>query len=179
VLNVPLLFQPRADCVLMSANRTEAAGLTLAVASLTAEAGAALQQLLAAAGSGASGRPSVTLRLPEEGPIDWSSVALWLIATGTVLVGGLWAGHGHLAAASRESATPTARKAGDQAMPSVTISSRGAVGFVAAASAMLLALFFFLDKWLAYLLVGAAWHFLLLALTYWSSHSAYPLRVRA
>lgn len=38
-------------------------------------------------------------------------------------------------------------------MPSVTISSRAAVGFVVLASAMLLTLFFFLDKWLAYVLV--------------------------
>ena len=63
----------------MSANRSEAAGLTLLVASLTQAAGDALQQLAAggASGGGGGGYASVTLRMPAEGPIDWSSVALW------------------------------------------------------------------------------------------------------
>lgn len=142
-----------ADCVLMSANRSEAQGLTLAVASLTEEAGSLLQRELAEQ----PGRALlVTLRMPAEGPVDWSSLVLWLIATGTVTAGGLWAGHGHLAGLGRESATPTARKSGAADPPSVTISSGAAVAFVALASAMLLALFFFLDKWLAYVLVSPA-----------------------
>lgn len=136
----------------MSANATEAKGLTLAVASLTEEAGARLQELMAEH----HGEPlTVQLRMPDEGPIDWSSVALWLIATGTVTVAGLWAGHGHLASMGRDSSTPTARKSAATDLPSVDISGRAAVGFVGLASAMLLILFFFLDKWLAYVLVRA------------------------
>ena len=139
----------RAECVLMAANRSEVQGLSLAVVSLTQEAGELLQQLAAQHGGG---RLAVSLRMPAEGAVDWSSLALWLIATGTVAAGGLWAGHGHLAALGRDSSTPT-RKAGASEVPSVTISSRAAVGFVVLASAMLLTLFFFLDKWLAYVLV--------------------------
>ena len=140
----------------MSANRSEVAGLTLAVASLTEEAGALLQQLVAqhstAVAGGGEGL-TVTLRMPAEG-LDWSSLALWLIATGTVTAGALWAGQGHLAATCRESGTPSARKAASD-VPTVTISSQAAVGFVVVASGVLVALFFFLDKWLAYILVSA------------------------
>ena len=92
----------------MSAPRNETEGLTLAVASLTAEAGAALQALLAEHSS--PGQLAVALRIPKQGPIDWSSVALWVIATGTVVVGSLWAGHGHWAGLSREGSTPSEKK---------------------------------------------------------------------
>ncbi|PSC70351.1 signal peptide peptidase-like 3 [Micractinium conductrix] len=150
-----LLFNSEPDeCVLMSANRSEAAGLTLLVASLTQAAGDALQQLAAggASGGGGGGYASVTLRMPAEGPIDWSSVALWLMATGTVIAGGLWAGHTQTG--GRESGTPTAKKgAAGGELAAVSISGRAAVGFVFAASGMLLLLFFFLSRWLAMLLV--------------------------
>jgi hypothetical protein len=77
----------------MSANRSEVVGVTLAVASLTEEAGALLQQLLAAHPGEQLG---LALRMPAEGPIDWSSLVLWMIATGTVTAGALWAGQGVL-----------------------------------------------------------------------------------
>jgi signal peptide peptidase-like protein 2B len=141
-----------AECVFMSAPRNETKGLTLAVVSLTAESGAALQALLAEHAS--PGQLAVTLRIPKQGPVDWSSIALWLIATSTVVTGSLWAGHGHWAGLSREGSTPSEKKGPEQ--PSVTIGMHGAVGFVVAASAMLLLLFFFLSKWLAYLLVRGA-----------------------
>ncbi len=92
----------------MSAPRNETEGLTLAVASLTAEAGAALQALLAEHSS--PGQLAVALRVPKQGPIDWSSVALWVIATGTVVAGSLWAGHGHWAGLSREGSAPSEKK---------------------------------------------------------------------
>lgn len=92
----------------MSAPRNETEGLSLAVASLTAEAGATLQALLAEHAS--PGQLAVTLRIPTQGGIDWSSVALWLIATGTVVAGSLWAGHGHWAGLSREGSTPSEKK---------------------------------------------------------------------
>lgn len=96
------------ECVFMSAPRNETEGLTLAVASLAAEAGAALQALLAEHAS--PGQLTVTLRIPQQGPIDWSTVALWLIATGTVVAGSLWAGHGHWAGLSREGSTASEKK---------------------------------------------------------------------
>lgn len=92
----------------MLAPRNETEGLSLAVASLTAEAGATLQALLAEHAS--PGQLAVTLRIPTQGGIDWSSVALWLIATGTVVAGSLWAGHGHWAGLSREGSTPSEKK---------------------------------------------------------------------
>lgn len=135
----------------MSANRSEVAGLSLAVVSLTAEAGSALAALAQLA------RPAelaVTLRMPADGPIDWSSVILWLIATSVVAGAPLWAAHA--ASLGRDSGTPTAKKGavGGGDMAAVTISGQAAVGFVVLASAMLVLLFFFLDRWLAYILVG-------------------------
>lgn len=152
----PPHLQPCAECVLMSANRSEAEGLRIMVASLTAEAGAALAALAAAHPAGGGDAAAVALRMPAPGAIDWSSLALWLLATSTVAAGALWAGQGHLAGLGRESGTPTAKKGGAGDVPSVTISSRAAVGFVLLASAMLVLLFFFLDKWLAYILVRGA-----------------------
>ncbi|KAL4438186.1 hypothetical protein ABPG77_010547 [Micractinium sp. CCAP 211/92] len=149
-----LLFNNDEECVLMSANRSEAEGLRIMVASLTAEAGAALAALAAAHPAGGGDAAAVALRMPALGAVDWSSLALWLLATSTVAAGALWAGQGHLAGLGRESGTPTAKKGGAGDVPSVTISSRAAVGFVLLASAMLVLLFFFLDKWLAYILVG-------------------------
>ncbi len=149
----PPHLQPCAECVLMSANRSEAEGLRIMVASLTAEAGAALAALAAAHPAGGGDAAAVALRMPALGAVDWSSLALWLLATSTVAAGALWAGQGHLAGLGRESGTPTAKKGGAGDVPSVTISSRAAVGFVLLASAMLVLLFFFLDKWLAYILV--------------------------
>ncbi|KAL4448488.1 hypothetical protein ABPG75_005707 [Micractinium tetrahymenae] len=149
-----LLYNDDAECVLMSANRSEVEGLRITVVSLTAEAGAALAALAAAHPAGSGDAATVVLRMPAPGAVDWSSLALWLIATGTVAAGALWAGQGHLAGLGRESGTPTAKKGGGGDVPSVTISSRAAVGFVLLASAMLVLLFFFLDKWLAYILVS-------------------------
>lgn len=94
----------------MSAPRNETAGLALAVASLTAEAGAALQALVAQYPSPA--QLAVRLRMPKPGPIDWSSLVLWLVATSTVAAGALWAGHGHWAGLGRESGTPSSKKVG-------------------------------------------------------------------
>ena len=139
----------------MSANRSEVVGVTLAVASLTEEAGALLQQLLAAHPGEQLG---LALRMPAEGPIDWSSLVLWMIATGTVTAGALWAGQGFLPGGA--AGAPGARKPGGGAelLPSITISSHAAVGFVVMASTMLVVLFFFLSKWLAYILVsGGSW----------------------
>lgn len=141
----------------MSANRSETEGLRIAVVSLTAEAGAALAAAAAAHPAGGGDSAAVSLRMPAPGAVDWSSLALWLIATGTVAAGALWAGQGHLAGLGRESGTPTAKKGGAGEVPAVTISSRAAVGFVLLASAMLVLLFFFLDKWLAYILVRGVW----------------------
>lgn len=139
----------------MSANSSEVEGLRITVVSLTAEAGAVLARLAAAHPPGGAPAAAVALRMPAPGAVDWSSLALWLMATGTVALGALWAGQGHLAGLGRESGTPTAKKAGVGGdVPSVTISSRAAVAFVLLASAMLVLLFFFLDKWLAYILVG-------------------------
>lgn len=87
----------------MQAWRNETQGLTLAVVSVTRQAGAALQAALAAH---PPGQLAVRLRMPAEGSIDWSSAALWVLATGTVTLGALWAGYGHWAGLGRDSDTP-------------------------------------------------------------------------
>lgn len=146
------ILHPSADCVFMAAPRNETAGLQLAVVSLTQQAGEALQALLAE--HPGAGELSVQLRMPPEGSVDWSSLLLWLIATGTVTAGALWAGHGHWAGLSgREPGGSPAKRAGAGDVPSVTIGPKAAAGFVVLASGMLLLLFFFLDAWVATLLV--------------------------
>lgn len=137
----------------MAAPRNETKGLHLAVVSLTQQAGERLQAL--AQQYAGAGQLSVQLREPAEGAIDWSSIVLWLIATGTVTAGGLWAGHGHWAGLGRDAGSPSAKKPGAGDVPSVTIGPQAAVGFVVLASAMLLLLFFFLDRWLAVILVSS------------------------
>ena len=94
---------PAAECVFMQAFQNETQGLSIAVVSLTAQAGAGLQAL--AAQYPGAGQLVLRLRLPAEAAVDWSTLALWAMAVGTVTVGALWAGHGNWAL-GRDGGTP-------------------------------------------------------------------------
>lgn len=136
------------DCTFMFANRSSTIGLTISATSITHQAGEALKQLLEGEEATAS------LRQPPVGRVDWSSWALWLLATGCVLTAAWWAGRDQLASQYGGTASHKGQeKQQPQQEEGLHITSAGAVGFVVLSSAMLLLLFFFLSKWVALLLV--------------------------
>lgn len=168
---IMLLYNNEAGCVLMSDSENTTLGTldSITAASLTAEAGQLLKDLVAE-------HVHVTLRAPYLPRVDViSASALLIMATGTVIIGSFWSAHNM----HQEQQIPIHHSlesdltaiAGNSEV--TIISSKGALAFIFVASAMLLVMYFFLNSWFVLLLV------MLFAVGAWQAVSYVMLKLLA
>ncbi len=185
-----ILYDPMSDeCTYMASDETqkeEKRDMTLLAASITATAAEILIDSIDS---------TITLTQPEQSAFDLSEVGLWLIAVGAVASGSIWAGKGGYPSVQQDGtggAGHGQRSHNSRESEGIeVISVRAAASFIFVASAALVAMFFLLSKWLAFILTGLfsiiAWQALTvtsaaalysLCPTTWSSYKLSTLKIR-
>ncbi|KAH7624044.1 hypothetical protein Ndes2526B_g01296 [Nannochloris sp. 'desiccata'] len=140
-----LMYDPMSDdCIFMASDETqeEEKDVTLLAASITATAAKKLIDNIDS---------TVTFAQPEQSVFDLSEVALFLIAVSAVAGGSIWAGKEGIS----DTTTASGGQEGSRESEGIeVISVRAAASFIFLASAVLVAMFFLLSKWLAFVITG-------------------------
>jgi signal peptide peptidase-like protein 2B len=144
------------DCIFMASDvqQEDKKDVTLLAASITATAAKILLDSI-----NTSSSTAVTLTQPEQSAFDLSELALWLIAVSAVAGGSIWAGKGGLHSSFADDNDNTAEHRStnnrdSEGLGIEVISVRAAASFIFIASGALLAMFFLLSKWLAFIITG-------------------------
>ncbi|KAL0029595.1 hypothetical protein WJX79_006932 [Trebouxia sp. C0005] len=137
------------DCMYMDLNNTEVEAITMPVVSVSKQTGVELEEA-------AQKHATIALWMPYYSSFDFNVILLWVMAIGTFVLAGVWAGndsfgteHSYLQA--QDDSEGNASK---WQMESQTITQGGAVAFLVIASGSLLLLYFFLDTAFYVVLMG-------------------------
>lgn len=145
-----LVINSDADCMYMDLNNTEAEAITmLPVVSVSKQTGLELNEA-------AQQNATIALWMPYYSSFDFNVILLWVMAIGTFVLAGLWAGNDsfgteHSYLQVQDDSEGSASK---WQMESQTITQGGALAFLVIASGSLLLLYFFLDTAFYVVLMG-------------------------
>jgi len=143
-----ILYDPTSDeCIFMASDKTqeEEMDVTLLAASITATAAKSLID---------NSNSTVTLAQPEQPVFDLSEVVLFLLAVSAVAGGSIWAGQGVSTTTAFSTASGRGQDGRRESEGIEVISVRAAASFIFVASAALVAMYFLLSKWLAFVVTG-------------------------
>uniref|UniRef100_A0A6U2CU81 PA domain-containing protein n=1 Tax=Chlamydomonas euryale TaxID=1486919 RepID=A0A6U2CU81_9CHLO len=144
-----LLYDNQTGCISMGyRNESETLGLDLPCISITQESGDLLAAIAAE-----HRQLKFVLAAAKRAVLDPSSLLLWAMAVGTLVGGAIWSGFDHDASSKASPQTADEPRAHIVTEESVTITAKGAIGFMLLATAMLLTIFFLRSEAVFYVLL--------------------------